>query len=104
SSESGAAAGAVFACSSCPRALRFAAGSIDRKQGGTELAAIALEGVTKAWGESRGVDRISFSTAAGKFLVLLGPSGCGKSTTLRLIAGLAQADSGRILIAAERDT
>ena len=28
-----------------------------------------------------------------------GPSGCGKSTTLRLIAGLEQADGGRILIA-----
>jgi sn-glycerol 3-phosphate transport system ATP-binding protein len=63
------------------------------------LAAIALEGVSKAWGESRGVDRISFSTQAGRFLVLLGPSGCGKSTTLRLIAGLEQPDSGRILIA-----
>jgi sn-glycerol 3-phosphate transport system ATP-binding protein len=65
------------------------------------LAAIALEDVSKAWGESRGVDRISFSTQAGKFLVLLGPSGCGKSTTLRLIAGLEHPDTGRILIAGD---
>ncbi|MEO8134208.1 MAG: ABC transporter ATP-binding protein [Betaproteobacteria bacterium] len=65
------------------------------------MAAIALEKVSKAWGESRGVDRISFTTGAGQFLVLLGPSGCGKSTTLRLIAGLEDADSGRILIAGD---
>jgi sn-glycerol 3-phosphate transport system ATP-binding protein len=65
------------------------------------LAAIALEGVSKAWGESKGVDRISFAAQAGQFLVLLGPSGCGKSTTLRLIAGLERADSGRIFIAGD---
>ena len=65
------------------------------------MAAIALESVSKAWGESRGVDRISFATQAGQFLVLLGPSGCGKSTTLRLIAGLEKADSGRIFIAGD---
>jgi sn-glycerol 3-phosphate transport system ATP-binding protein len=69
--------------------------------GSDNLAAIALENVTKTWGGSRGVDRISFTTDAGKFLVLLGPSGCGKSTTLRLIAGLEQADAGRILIAGD---
>ena len=65
------------------------------------MATIALENVSKAWGGSRGVDRISFTTDAGKFLVLLGPSGCGKSTTLRLIAGLESADAGRILIAGD---
>ena len=65
------------------------------------MAAIALEEVSKAWGKSRGVDRISFAAQAGQFLVLLGPSGCGKSTTLRLIAGLENADSGRIFIAGD---
>jgi len=65
------------------------------------VAAIAVEDVSKAWGDSRGVDRIRFVTDAGRFLVLLGPSGCGKSTTLRLIAGLELPDSGRILIAGD---
>jgi sn-glycerol 3-phosphate transport system ATP-binding protein len=62
------------------------------------LSAICLQDVTKAWGEARAVDRVSFETAAGQFAVLLGPSGCGKSTTLRLIAGLEQVTSGRVLI------
>ena len=65
------------------------------------MAAIAVDSVSKAWGESRGVERVSFATDAGKFLVLLGPSGCGKSTTLRLIAGLELPDAGRIMIAGD---
>ncbi len=62
------------------------------------MSAIGLQDVTKAWGDARAVDRVSFDTAAGQFAVLLGPSGCGKSTTLRLIAGLEQVTSGRVLI------
>ncbi len=46
----------------------------------------------------RAVDGLSFAFDEGTLNVLLGPSGCGKSTTLRLIAGLEQADGGRILI------
>ena len=43
----------------------------------------------------RGVD---LTVPAGEFAVLVGPSGCGKSTLLRTIAGLEEADSGRIEI------
>ena len=52
------------------------------------MSAIALEAVSKHWGESRALDGITFEADPGAFVVLLGPSGCGKSTTLRLIAGL----------------
>ncbi|MBT8475356.1 MAG: ABC transporter ATP-binding protein, partial [Alphaproteobacteria bacterium] len=44
------------------------------------------------------VDKIDLEVEAGKLVTLLGPSGCGKTTTLRMIAGLEMASSGRILI------
>ena len=66
------------------------------------MSAIAAENVSKHWttaaGEVRAVDGLSFAFEQGTLNVLLGPSGCGKSTTLRLIAGLEQADGGRIFI------
>ena len=63
-----------------------------------DLSEIVLEGVSKRWGETAAVDGVSLRVPAGSFVVLLGPSGCGKSTTLRLVAGLESASSGRILI------
>jgi sn-glycerol 3-phosphate transport system ATP-binding protein len=66
------------------------------------VSAIAAENVSKHWttadGEVRAVDGLTFAFDEGTLNVLLGPSGCGKSTTLRLIAGLEQADNGRVLI------
>ena len=62
------------------------------------MSTIAIEQVSKHWGEMRAVDCISFEVAQGSFAVLLGPSGCGKSTTLRLVAGLEQVSEGRVLI------
>lgn len=55
--------------------------------------------VSKRWGSFNAVDEISFGVEPGHLVALLGPSGCGKSTTLRLIAGLEEADSGVIAIA-----
>jgi sn-glycerol 3-phosphate transport system ATP-binding protein len=66
------------------------------------VSAIAVQNVSKHWttasGEVRAVDSISFALEPGTLNVLLGPSGCGKSTTLRLIAGLDHADTGRVFI------
>src|SRR5919199_1668716 len=44
------------------------------------------------------VDALDLAIEDGEFLVLVGPSGCGKSTSLRMLAGLEDVNSGRILI------
>ena len=44
------------------------------------------------------VNELDLQIGDGEFLVLVGPSGCGKSTSLRMLAGLEDVDSGRILI------
>ncbi len=44
------------------------------------------------------VKNVSLSVKQGEFLTLLGPSGCGKSTILRMIAGLEQPTSGKVII------
>ena len=62
-------------------------------------ARVVFDKVTKRYGTSvTAVDQISLDFPAGTLVTLLGPSGCGKTTTLRMIAGLEMASSGRIFI------
>ena len=63
------------------------------------MVAIELDGIVKRWGETVGVNDVSFQIENGTFAVLLGPSGCGKSTTLRMIAGLEDVSQGTLRLA-----
>ncbi len=65
----------------------------------SKAAPVRFDGVSKIFGKDIvAVDNIDLEVDAGKLVTLLGPSGCGKTTTLRMIAGLEMASSGRILI------
>ncbi|RVV97707.1 ABC transporter ATP-binding protein [Mesobaculum littorinae] len=59
---------------------------------------LKLDDLTLAYGDSIAVDRLNFEMREGELVALLGPSGCGKTTTMRSIAGLMKARSGRILL------
>jgi multiple sugar transport system ATP-binding protein len=62
------------------------------------MANITLKGVTKAWGDFKGVDNVDLEIRDKEFMVFLGPSGCGKTTTMRMIAGLEDQTGGEIRI------
>ncbi len=62
------------------------------------MSSIQLVNVSKYWGDTKALGGIDLAIEPGTFCVLLGPSGCGKSTTLRIIAGLESASSGRVFV------
>ena len=64
------------------------------------MASVTFDHATRIYpGNDRpSVDSLDLEIADGEFLVLVGPSGCGKSTSLRMLAGLEDVNSGRILI------
>jgi len=62
------------------------------------MSALEIRNVQKTYGEVVTLKGIDIALESGEFLVLLGPSGCGKSTLLNIIAGLAEASGGDILI------
>ena len=61
-------------------------------------AAASVRGVSKSFKGTRVLDDIDFDVAEGESLVLLGASGSGKTTILRIIAGLDEPDTGRIIL------
>jgi multiple sugar transport system ATP-binding protein len=73
----------------------------EREAGHCCMARVTLQNVAKSFGGDRGpwaVQDFSLDIADGELVVFVGPSGCGKSTTLRMLAGLDDVTSGKILI------
>src|SRR2546423_5153649 len=62
---------------------------------------VRLETLQRRYAGVTALDGLSLTMAPGELVALLGPSGCGRPTGLPLVAGLEQADSGRIVVAGE---
>jgi ABC-2 type transport system ATP-binding protein len=56
--------------------------------------AIQIQGLTKDYGEGRGLFGLDLVVRHGEILGFLGPNGAGKSTTMRMLLGLARPTSG----------
>ena len=66
-----------------------------------DAAAITLENVSKRFGETLALDRVSLTVKRGEFLAVIGESGSGKTTLLQLLNRLSEPSSGRVTIGSE---
>ncbi len=62
---------------------------------------LKLQNIKKAFGDTKVLKGINLEIHRGEFITLLGSSGCGKTTTLRIIAGLEEADGGSVILDGE---
>ena len=62
------------------------------------MAGIVIERLTKRFGATTAVRKLTLEILDREFVTLLGPSGCGKTTLLRLIAGFMAPDDGTIRV------
>ena len=62
---------------------------------------VRLEDLRRRYGGVTALDGLSITLAPGELVALLGPSGCGKTTALRLVAGLEEANGGRVVFGGE---
>jgi putative spermidine/putrescine transport system ATP-binding protein len=63
-----------------------------------DAAFLSLQNLGKRYQDAVAVENLSLDVARAELVALLGPSGCGKTTTLRMIAGLAAATTGRVVV------
>ncbi|MEV0218320.1 ATP-binding cassette domain-containing protein [Streptomyces sp. NPDC050704] len=63
---------------------------------------IEAHDLTKRYGDTTAVDRLSFTVRPGRVTGFLGPNGAGKSTTMRLILGLDSPSSGTVTVGGRR--
>ena len=63
---------------------------------------LALEGLTKEFGDLVAVNNLSLDIEDGEIVSLLGPSGCGKTTTLNMISGFERPNQGTVYFDGKR--
>jgi ABC-2 type transport system ATP-binding protein len=64
----------------------------------TNSAAIAVENLSKSYGDTHAVDHVDLQIDTGEVFALLGPNGAGKTTTVEILEGYRRADEGEVSV------
>ena len=59
---------------------------------------IKIENLTKKFGAYKAVDALNLDIAPGEIFGFLGPNGAGKTTTVKILSGIMNPTSGRVLV------
>lgn len=70
-----------------------------RLKGEQSMSVIDIKGITKDYGNHKGVFQVSFEVNKGEVVGFLGPNGAGKTTTIRQLMGFIKPDQGSVQIA-----
>jgi len=62
------------------------------------MTAVAVDNLTKRFGDLAAVDGVSFEVPEGQVLAVLGPNGAGKTTTLEILEGFVSPTSGTVRV------
>ena len=62
------------------------------------VSSVAVEHLSKSFGDTRAVEDVSFEVGPGQVFGLLGPNGAGKTTTIRIMLDIFKPDSGSVQI------
>jgi len=62
----------------------------------TAAPALAVQGISKRFGDREAVRDVSFEVAGGELLAIIGPNGAGKTTLLSILAGIQTPNSGSV--------
>ncbi len=61
------------------------------------MDSLKIENLTKKYGKKTVLSELNFNVKIGEFLSILGPSGCGKTTLLKILIGIENPTSGKII-------
>jgi ABC-type multidrug transport system ATPase subunit len=98
----GISAASLLYSQSTPATMNAIASSAPHNPSVTSTPAVALDRVSRLFGNFVALREVSLALPAGSSTVLLGENGAGKSTLLKLVAGLTSPSFGHVTVFGER--